>query len=201
VVLYLTKDVEQGGFASRMAPFLVRIVRKELVFWKNANDRQDDTDHETMNGDKYPLSKPIRCLPGPKVQVITIDQIWDCCGNSAAGKRLENVCLSLALCRSLIRRFRGLSSAKASLPTAHDSVFNGLLQNEEHYERVFRIIDVEMGFCYDYYFTKYHSIYFGMGMQFPLFLLRVIFLTLVLVLQASDYFDTRPYHTSTNYKS
>ncbi|XP_066350012.1 uncharacterized protein [Miscanthus floridulus] len=169
-VLYLTRAMEIVGLS----------IRGKLSMKKSANDHQKDTDHETTEGDKYQVGYAIRCLPRPKVQVITIDQIWDCCGNSDRGETLENVCLSLALCQFCLQPTI-LSSAQERLPSTHHLVFNGLLQTEEHYERAFRIIEVELGFCYDFFFTKYH-IYFNMVMCFLTFLLRVIiFLTLVLV--------------------
>ncbi|KXG27354.2 hypothetical protein SORBI_3006G268700 [Sorghum bicolor] len=153
-----------------MVLYFTRVVSVSLsirVKLSMKNDHQKDTDHETTEGDKYQVG-----------YAITIDQI---CSNSDYGETLENVCLSLALCQFCLRRYKGLSSAQESLPTTHHLVFNRLLQTEEHYERAFKIIEVELGFCYDFYFTKYHDIYFGMVVCFPLFLCRVIFLTLVLV--------------------
>ncbi|XP_066344623.1 uncharacterized protein [Miscanthus floridulus] len=166
VALYLTRAMD----------IVLLFIRGILSMMKNAIGHQKDTDHETTEGDKYQFVYAIR-----QVITIDIDQIWDCCSNSDRGETLEDVCLSLALCQFCLRRYKGLSSAQERLPTTHHLVFNGLLQTEEHYERAFRIIEVELGFCYDFFFTKYHDIYFNMVMHFLTFLLRVIFLTLVLV--------------------
>jgi hypothetical protein len=88
--------------------------------------------------------------------LVTIDQVWYCLdGRSSAC--LKDLCLSYALFRQLIaRRFFGLVPKTIPEIKDHDFVFKKLLPSEEHFKRAFRIIEAELGFCYDYFFTKYY---------------------------------------------
>jgi hypothetical protein len=86
---------------------------------------------------------------------VTIDQIWDRLDDNSAS--LKDMCLSFALFRQLLRRvFFGLVGPKASsVEKSHDFVFKKLLPSEGDFRRAFRIIESELGFCYDFFFTKY----------------------------------------------
>ncbi|KAF8703732.1 hypothetical protein HU200_031818 [Digitaria exilis] len=68
--------------------------------------------------------------------VITIEQIW--------------------LCDDRLMK----SSAGARLKDTHDFIFRGLLATEEDYNRAFRVIQVELSFLYDFFFTKYAVMYY-----------------------------------------
>ncbi|WVZ61827.1 hypothetical protein U9M48_011642 [Paspalum notatum var. saurae] len=89
---------------------------------------------------------------------ITIDMIsWDCCGDSEDGKALKDVCLSYALFRQFMTRlYFGVACPKASPLKTQDFFIKKLLPPQGDFERAFRIIEVELGFCYDFFFTKYH---------------------------------------------
>ena len=49
------------------------------------------------------------------------------------------------------RRRRG-----AERPIYQSAVFKKLLPSERDFERAFRIVEAELGFCYDFFFTKYY---------------------------------------------
>jgi hypothetical protein len=117
---------------------------------ETANDRASDSDPQSMNDYKYAVCY----LPS---QLITIDQIWDCCGNSAYGKALKDLCLSFVLFRRLVgQRYFGVVYHDACRLKDHNFVFKKLLPSEVDFKRAFRIIEVELGFCYDFFFTKYY---------------------------------------------
>uniref|UniRef100_A0ACD5XYL3 Uncharacterized protein n=1 Tax=Avena sativa TaxID=4498 RepID=A0ACD5XYL3_AVESA len=99
--------------------------------------------------------------------VTTVEEIYGCNGPlfvSDRGSRLKDMCLSMALSKMLNRRFAGLELAEAGLTKTNDFVFQGLLAKDnkemnKRYERPFRVIEVELGFVYDLYYTRYPYLY------------------------------------------
>ncbi|KAM0902377.1 hypothetical protein ACQ4PT_019401 [Festuca glaucescens] len=121
----------------------------------------------TMEGCHYlvdwPLSKSKLGAPsyaahltGHDDQVIDIEKIW-LCNSMSLDQELKDTCLSFSLFHLLRRRFFGYTFGEPK-ERAHDFVFKGLLlENEEGYtdcNRVFRVIDTELAFMYDFFFTK-----------------------------------------------
>ena len=104
-------------------------------------------------------------------KVITIDMIWQCKGRllSSTGDpdgRLKDICLSYALYKLLCRRFAEYSYSESSQLKKWNFVRYGLLsRGGDDYERAFRVIEVELGFLYDLFYTKY-PVLFSKG--FPL---------------------------------
>lgn len=95
---------------------------------------------------------------------ITVDKVWKCKGTLLdpvrdSGSKLKDVCLSFALFKMLRRRFSGHPFAESQDQQTKDFVFKGLLSEDGDYERAFRVVEVELGFLYDYFFTKYPIIY------------------------------------------
>ncbi|VAI34054.1 unnamed protein product [Triticum turgidum subsp. durum] len=151
--------------------FMARGVAK---FMKNLPaDDGDGFDPATMKGYKYPVQ-----INGPFGRV-TIDQIWHCEGRLLSSgtvhcKELKDLCLAKAMCELLKRRYYGLSFAEEHLNETHDFVFKGLLQKQADYERAFRIVEMELGFCHDFFFTK-HAIIFELEFAFfLLFIMRIV---------------------------
>lgn len=104
-------------------------------------------------------------------KVITIDMIWQCKGRllSSTGDpdgRLKDICLSYALYRLLCRRFAKYSFSESSQLKTWKFVRDGLLSKEGDHERAFRVIEMELGFLYDLFYTKY-PVLFAKGL--PLF--------------------------------
>ncbi|CAN6361908.1 unnamed protein product [Urochloa humidicola] len=116
---------------------------------ERVNDHPSDSDPESMEGYNYLVQSPS----------VTIDEIWASCGITDEAKALKDTCLSFALFQLLKRRYLGLACAEAKQPKAHEFVFKKLLPSEGQYKRAFQIVEVELGFCYDYFFTKYDFIY------------------------------------------
>ncbi|KAL3742732.1 hypothetical protein ACJRO7_018101 [Eucalyptus globulus] len=93
-------------------------------------------------------------------QVITVEKVWNCKGRllSASGGdrdgRLKDLCLSFSLFKFICLRFTGYS-----LPQEAHNKLRRLIQHmlfeENGYERVFRVIEVELAFLFDLFYTKY----------------------------------------------
>lgn len=158
----LTAGIESLGLTmlGYFKHFPITLVAKRME--ESPNDHPCYCEPESMKGYNYiVLERPIfiigQFVCGNSDRCISIDQIWDYCDNSADGKTLKDFCLSYALCRQLLERryFRKLCP-EASLLKAHDFFFKTLLPSEGDFKRAFRIIEVELGFCYDFFFTKYH---------------------------------------------
>ncbi|CAN6222397.1 unnamed protein product [Urochloa humidicola] len=153
--------------------------------WKNyhlTDYRLSDSDPESMdlsNSDTESMKGYNYLVQFPSV---TIDKIWDRCGNSDDGKALKDICLSFALFQLLKRRYLGLACAEASVPETRQFVLRKLLSSEGEYERAFRVVEVELGFCYDYFFTKYAFVYALVDeVPHPFFQLYVIVFFLILL--------------------
>eukprot|EP00267_Zea_mays_P044524 XP_020396721.1 uncharacterized protein LOC103631927 [Zea mays] len=116
-----------------------------------ANNSTTRSHPRSMNGYEYGV-----CYRPCGGGVVTIAQIWDSLGISTS---LKDLCLSYALFVQLIhRRFfcRVHPMAASSVTRDHDFVFKKLLPSERDFERAFRIVEAELGFCYDFFFTKYY---------------------------------------------
>ncbi|VAI19252.1 unnamed protein product [Triticum turgidum subsp. durum] len=111
---------------------------------------------------------------------VTIDQIWDCEGSLLMSgtehcKKLKDLCLAYAMYQQLKQRYYGMSFTEEHLQETCDFVFKGLQRTEDDYERAFRIVEMELGFCHDYFFTK-HAIIFELEATFFVLFLARIFL-------------------------
>ncbi|CAO2168443.1 unnamed protein product [Urochloa humidicola] len=97
-------------------------------------------------------------------QVIDIERIW-LCNSRSVSPELKDECLSFSLFHLLRRRFFGFQCGESSHQKTHDFVFKGLLSKSvdgtTDYNRIFRVIDVELAFMYDFFFTKYPVLYYG----------------------------------------
>ncbi|TVT98001.1 hypothetical protein EJB05_56716, partial [Eragrostis curvula] len=136
--------------------------------WMKRN--ADDSDPTSMNDYKYIVSGPLdRLIRGTSFDSITtLDQIWHCLGDFDDEETLEDLCLSCALFELLKRRYYGLVCAEARLRITQDFVFKVLLPHPDaDYKRAFKIVETELGFCYDFFFTKYHMIYATGREQLP----------------------------------
>ncbi|KAJ1277163.1 hypothetical protein BS78_05G273800 [Paspalum vaginatum] len=130
-------------------------------------------------GEKHCVSKPSESTPWYKkedLKITTVEEIWRCTGNllrhdatandsPEKAKRvqsLKDLCLSMALSKMLNRRFAGFELSEAELDKTHDLVFRGLLIGNGHqqpHERAFSVIEEELGFVHDLYYTRYYYLY------------------------------------------
>ncbi|CAL4970107.1 unnamed protein product [Urochloa decumbens] len=122
----------------------------------------------------------------PEEAIITVGMVWEMCNNEdssmspGVSSRIEGACLSFALSHLLRRRFFGMDCAEASLSETREFVLEGLLSenNNDKYTEAFKLIEVELGFLYDSFYTKYASI-FEMENGFFLVVIMKIISTLV----------------------
>ncbi|KAL0012427.1 hypothetical protein SO802_007535 [Lithocarpus litseifolius] len=138
-----------------------------------SNKEGDGADPTCMKGYKYLVKGEKKAMVKVKAphyymqfettdghKVITIDMIWQCKGRllSSAGDpdgRLKDICLSYALYRLLCRRFAKYSFSESSQLMTWNFVRYGLLSKGDDHERAFRVIELELGFLYDLFYTKY----------------------------------------------
>ncbi|CAL5076366.1 unnamed protein product [Urochloa decumbens] len=144
--------------------------------------KDKDADHAAaMNPGKYLVRWPghrvttsssaaaaaYRCEM-PKDDVITVAMVWDLCAREEEAtfytSRIKGACLSYSLSHLLKRRFFGLDCAEAGTAETRRFVVDGLLSDEDNadeHTEAFRVIEVELGFLYDFFYTKYASIFEG----------------------------------------
>jgi len=65
----------------------------------------------------------------------------------------------MVLTKMLNRRFAGFKLSEAKLPKTHDFVFKGLLAGDKPHQRAFRVIEEELVFVHDLYYTRYSYLY------------------------------------------
>ncbi|KAM3258517.1 hypothetical protein ACQJBY_050342 [Aegilops geniculata] len=162
--------VELGYFrARRVAKFMKNLPAAPAT---EATNDGDVFDPASMKGYKYPVH-----IFGFGDDV-TIDQIWHCEGSLSSGtdhsKELKDSCLAYAMFQLLKQRYYGMSFTEEHLDETHDFVFKGLLQKEDDYQRAFRIVEMELGFCHDYFFTKHAIIFELEAAFFFLFIVRIV---------------------------
>jgi len=180
------------GYHKEVYPFgaMMKIIcgtrTQEDAEWRmeeSGNDGVCDSDDpQNMKGCKYAVCYRRLCRGG-SMAWITIDQIWDRCGNSVYGKELKDLCLSCALSRRLVlQHYFGDVFHKTSLLYDHDFVFKKLLPSEGDFKRAFRIIEVELGFCYDFFFTKYNNTFVFLNSPVAPFIQSLVLSKIILVL-------------------
>ncbi|GAB4826650.1 hypothetical protein Ancab_033546 [Ancistrocladus abbreviatus] len=105
--------------------------------------------------------------------LITTEEIWKCEGRllSSTGVdrdgRLKDTCLSFAMFWLLLRRYADYPLYECSHDKTWRFVQHGLFSgsssedNEDDFgvERAFRVIEVELHFLYDYFYTKHYAVY------------------------------------------
>uniref|UniRef100_A0A0E0LGD7 DUF4220 domain-containing protein n=1 Tax=Oryza punctata TaxID=4537 RepID=A0A0E0LGD7_ORYPU len=138
--------------------------------------RDDEYEEASMKGYRYLVDWPLdksKLEAGTSyatrttedAQIICIDEIW-LHKDKPLSTDLKDACLSFSLFHLLRRRFFGFTCAESALPKTRDFIFKGLLQlNDDKgavdYIRAFKVIEVELAFMHDFFFTKYALIYYG----------------------------------------
>ena len=115
--------------------------------------------------------------------IVTVDMIWENCSDRlfndpSGGLQSKDVCLSFALFHLLKRRYFGINCYEAGRQETRDFVLRGLLASEDS-KRAFRIIEVELAFLYDFFFTKYASIYENEIFFFVMFILKTVLIVIL----------------------
>ncbi|TVU40325.1 hypothetical protein EJB05_13783, partial [Eragrostis curvula] len=96
-------------------------------------------------------------------KVVDLETLWQC-NDRSLSQELKETCLSFSLFHLLRRRYFGFECAESSQPKTRSFIFKGLLARNEDgiidYIRVFKVIEVELAFMYDFFFTKRAAIYY-----------------------------------------
>jgi hypothetical protein len=120
-------------------------------------------DATTMKGYKYVVAgEADRPIDPSDDDIVTVEKVWQCQGIllssdvDAAARRRKDICLSFAMFKLLRRRLGRFPLTEARLNKTRDFVKVGLLAGKEH-ERMYRVIEVELGFLFDFYYARYRS--------------------------------------------
>uniref|UniRef100_A0A0E0KN24 DUF4220 domain-containing protein n=1 Tax=Oryza punctata TaxID=4537 RepID=A0A0E0KN24_ORYPU len=98
-------------------------------------------------------------------EMITIDRVWQECDDKdwslhpSDRLRYKDVCLSYSLYQLFKRRFFGYGFKEARLCNRNSVLQRLLFQDKDGCERAFKVIEVELDFLYDFFFTKYAALH------------------------------------------
>ena len=179
MALFRTAERSEALTLASRSYGLVRNTKLIADFMAYEHTLSDEVDPVCMKGYKYLVKgeekEEVTVIP-PHYQnqlkltgeAITIDMIWECKGRllSSTGDpdgRLKDICLSYALYRLLCRRFVGYPLNETSKEKTWNFVRNGLFSKEGDHERAFKVIEVELAFLYDLFYTKYAVIFATKG--------------------------------------
>ncbi|CAL5089603.1 unnamed protein product [Urochloa decumbens] len=168
-------------------------MKDHAKFAKSRSGGEGDDSHRCFNplsmlGCKYMVRWPYmvtrnrsgrcsiyRCEVPQQEGVVTIEMIWDrfndeehtFTSHGISSSRIKGACLAYSLSHLLMRRFFGMDCAEASLEETRKFVLEGLLSesNTDEYTEAFKVIEVELAFLYDFFYTKY-GVIFGMELLF-----------------------------------
>ncbi|KAF7050652.1 hypothetical protein CFC21_058986 [Triticum aestivum] len=135
-------------------------------------------DATTMEGYKYVVAGEAAELhdgetdywaidPETNPDLVTVERVWQCQGRllssdvdggetMPAALKHKDLCLSFALFKLLRRRLGRYPLHESCLNKTRDLVKLGLLAGDDH-ERVYRVVEVELGFLFDFYYARYRS--------------------------------------------
>ncbi|KAM0943799.1 hypothetical protein DsansV1_C13g0125941 [Dioscorea sansibarensis] len=140
------------------------VSRYMVNYVRDENHIDTDTDTDSMQGYRYPLItgagfKAFCLRDTGKTITVTIDEVWQCRGQLLSSgdwksAQLKDLCLSFAMFNLLRRRFHGFALVEASLEKTKDLVLRGLLSREDDLQRAFRVVEVELGFLYDFFYKR-----------------------------------------------
>jgi hypothetical protein len=123
-----------------------------------------DYDAATMKGYKYVVAgEADRPIDPSDREIVTVEKVWQCQGIllssdvDVAARTRKDICLSFAMFKLLRRRLGGFPLTEARLNKTRDFVKLGLLAEGKEYERMYRVIEVELGFLFDFYYARYRS--------------------------------------------
>lgn len=166
----------------------------DYMSYEHELSSSETADPITMRGYKYLVygeAKPENQLqPAPpdyriklrvanEKKLITLEKIWQCQGSLLTtgdpDSRLKDLCLSFVLYKLIRRKFDNLHPPpEPDHEKAHRLLLDGLLSPDEDYNRVFRVIEVELSFLNDYFHTLFPVI---LVTRFILFIGLLLFVT------------------------
>ncbi|KAL3742113.1 hypothetical protein ACJRO7_017574 [Eucalyptus globulus] len=100
-----------------------------------------------------------------KDKLITIEKVWKCKGKLLSSQggdphdKLKDICLSFALFKLLRLKYAGYSLPQEAYKKTWQLIRHILSSQEDGYKRVFRVVEVELMFLFDFFYTKYSTIF------------------------------------------
>uniref|UniRef100_A0ACD5Y998 Uncharacterized protein n=1 Tax=Avena sativa TaxID=4498 RepID=A0ACD5Y998_AVESA len=147
-------------------------IKRLAAYMKQEHQLSTSYNPRTMQGYKYMvlIHEQGTTTAFEECRAVTLEKIW--CGNigvlsssssdSPTICHLKDVCLSFALFHLTVRRYFGYSTCPESkLDKTRALVLEGLLRTEQDCERAFQVIETELAFVCDFFFTKYAYIMYG----------------------------------------
>ncbi|KAL5981032.1 hypothetical protein ACLOJK_028952 [Asimina triloba] len=168
---FVFRLLQTGLIYSRSCRFFGLRRRVKLVadFMSFEHELSDTVDPIKMTGYKYLVKgeeNVVKLMANKEGNVknsktisekaVTVERIWQCKGGLLqGGEDLKDKCLSFALFRLLAMRLRGFPLHKGHLSKTWGLVRDGLLSKQNKHERAFRVIEDELSFLYEYFYTQY----------------------------------------------
>ncbi|KAI4371426.1 hypothetical protein MLD38_019665 [Melastoma candidum] len=92
--------------------------------------------------------------------VVTLEKVWDCKGRLLGSSRdpdgqLKDICLSFSLFRILLLKYANYKLPTEALGKVHRLIRDVLLSDQGGHERAFRVVESELKFLYEFFYTKY----------------------------------------------
>ncbi|KAL3741599.1 hypothetical protein ACJRO7_017117 [Eucalyptus globulus] len=95
--------------------------------------------------------------------VITVEKVWNCRGRLLSVRegdpdgKLKDLCLSFSLFNLIRLRFAGYSLPQEAHDKLWSLIHHSLHSDANGYERVFRVIEVELALLFDLFYTNFSS--------------------------------------------
>ncbi|KAJ0983322.1 hypothetical protein J5N97_011577 [Dioscorea zingiberensis] len=141
----------------------------DYMHYEHELSNEDEADPALMKGYKYLVigeeEKDVKIGPPDYLMklmledtavlyaVVTVEKIWRCPGRVLKNsEEAKDVCLAFALFKLLRRCFTGYPWAEANLLKSKKLILEGLFG---YHNRAFRVIETELAFLYDSFYTKY----------------------------------------------
>uniref|UniRef100_A0ACD5WLS0 Uncharacterized protein n=1 Tax=Avena sativa TaxID=4498 RepID=A0ACD5WLS0_AVESA len=185
VTVLLSSKISERLYTIRLAskPSSENGIKRLAVYMKQEHQLSISYNPRTMQGYKYMVlihkeQEGTRTTTtdafDEESRAVTLEKIW--CGNigvlgsSSSSSHnnhptsichLKDVCLSFALFHLTVRRYFGYTCPESKLDKTRALVLEGLLRTEQDYERAFQVIETELAFLCDFFFTKYAFIMYG----------------------------------------
>ncbi|GAB2210278.1 hypothetical protein Droror1_Dr00015541 [Drosera rotundifolia] len=138
------------------------LTRHKEIFELELENRREMVNPSSMTGYRY-LVDPIK---GEVENAVTVGKIWSCqgrvlnTGNVVEDEKRKDLCLSFALFWLLLQRYGGYTVHEPSQDESWRLVGEKLLPGDDgEHERAFRVIEVELHFLYDLFYTTHCATY------------------------------------------
>ncbi|XP_010052132.1 uncharacterized protein LOC104440848 [Eucalyptus grandis] len=98
---------------------------------------------------------------GDTDDVITVEKVWNCSGRLLSARdgdpdgKLKDLCLSFSLFKLIRLRFAGYSLPQEAHDKLWSLIHHSLHSEANGYQRVFRVIEVELAFLFDLFYTNF----------------------------------------------